>query len=50
MVKPDRRPRHERDAIRALMRELGVNYTTALIEYERRNTEALRKAEIRTEK
>jgi hypothetical protein len=37
MVMMDRRPKHERDAIRALMIELGVKYTAALREYERRN-------------
>lgn len=31
-----RRPKSERDAIRALMKTLGVNYTTALREYEHR--------------
>ena len=42
---PDRRPKHERDDIYAIMEELNVSYTTALREYERRAAAHIAEAE-----
>lgn len=43
MHKPDRRPKHEVQAIRAIMQELDVKYMVALKEYERRLEEERKK-------
>lgn len=39
MAKLDRRPQHERDAIRAIMLHLNIKYVAATKEYERRLAE-----------
>jgi len=43
VAKLDRRPKHERDAIRAIMLELNIKYVPAIKEYERRLKEQARK-------
>lgn len=45
MHKPDRRPKHEVEAIRTIMQQLNIKYMAALKEYERRLEEERKKNE-----